>query len=361
MATTTIEGRDSAELKRTAAALAANEATLRQFITHAPAAIAMLDTDLRCLQTSQRWAKDYRLEGRNLVGLSHYDVFPDTPLRWREMHQRVLAGAVERCDEDPFLREDGATEWLQWEARPWRKAGGEIGGRIFFTQVITERKKAEARLRESLRESLREKEVMLREIHHRVKNNLAVISSLFHRQAGYVTDDPTLQLLHEAQARVCSIALVHEHLYHSDDLAAVNFGDYAQTLAMQIFKSYQLPTSAIALRTCSAAVSLTVDQASPCGLILNELISNCLKHAFQGRRCGEVKLILKQQDNVCVLRLADNGVGMPEGHDLREATSLGLRLVLTRQLNGSVTYCSRGQGTEVRLAFPVHSGPAKAS
>ena len=141
--------RDVTERKRAQEQLAAEENLLRQFIQHTPAAIAMLDTQMCYLQASERWIQDYHLADQDIIGKSHYDIFPDVPQRWRDIHQRVLAGAVERCDEDPFPRADGSTDWLQWEARPWRKAGGEIGGLIFFTQVITERKRAEAALRDS--------------------------------------------------------------------------------------------------------------------------------------------------------------------------------------------------------------------
>jgi PAS domain S-box-containing protein len=135
-------------LRLTAEALRANEALLREFVKHAPAAIAMLDHELRYLQASDRWIVDYRLDPDHLIGRSHYDVFPDIPARWKELHQRVLGGTVEKCDEDPFPRADGRIEWLQWEARPWRRGDGSIGGLVFFTQVITERKQMELALRE---------------------------------------------------------------------------------------------------------------------------------------------------------------------------------------------------------------------
>jgi PAS domain S-box-containing protein len=128
-------------------ALRANEALLREFVKHAPAAIAMLDREVRYLQASDRWLTDYRLESTNIIGKSHYEVFPDLPQRWKEVHQRVLRGSVEKCDEDPFPRVDGRVEWLQWEARPWRLGDGSIGGLIFFTQVVTARKEMELELR----------------------------------------------------------------------------------------------------------------------------------------------------------------------------------------------------------------------
>jgi PAS domain S-box-containing protein len=127
--------------------LAASQELLREFIQRTPAAIAMMDTEMRYLQASDRWLKDYHLDGRNIIGRSHYEIFPDSPQRWKDIHQRVLQGAVESCDEDPFPRANGGMEWLQWEARPWRQPNGEIGGLIFFTQVITARKEAEHEVR----------------------------------------------------------------------------------------------------------------------------------------------------------------------------------------------------------------------
>ncbi|MEO7098751.1 MAG: PAS domain S-box protein [Luteolibacter sp.] len=138
---------DITERRQAAENLAANQDLLRQFIRHTPAAIAMLDNDMRYVQTSERWIQDYHLTGQEIIGKSHYEIFPDVPEAWKALHQRVLAGAVERCDEDLFPRADGSVDWLQWEARPWLDAGGGIGGLIFFTQVITERKRAEEELR----------------------------------------------------------------------------------------------------------------------------------------------------------------------------------------------------------------------
>ena len=129
--------------------LSNDQALLRLFIKHTPAAIAMFDADMRYLQVSDRFLTDYDLEGQDLIGKSHYDVFPDLPLRWREAHQRILAGAVEQCEEDSYITSDGSTGWMQWESLPWRKVDGQIGGLILFTQVITARKRAEEALRAS--------------------------------------------------------------------------------------------------------------------------------------------------------------------------------------------------------------------
>jgi PAS domain S-box-containing protein len=140
---------EQTRLMRFEEAVKTNEALLRLFIKHTPAAIAMFDTDMRYLQVSDRFLTDYDLEGQDLIGKSHYEVFPNLPDRWKEVHIRILAGAVERCEEDPYITSDGSTGWLQWESLPWRKGNGEIGGLILFTQVITERKRAAEALRAS--------------------------------------------------------------------------------------------------------------------------------------------------------------------------------------------------------------------
>ena len=148
-------------LRKIHASLAASEELLRHFIKHTPAAVAMFDTGMRYLQASDRWMTDYHLGEQNIIGRSHYDVFPDIPERWKEIHQRVLRGAAHQSEEEPFPRKDGRMEWLQWDVRPWYKAEGEIGGLTMFTQVITARKEAQEELRRN-QEQLRDSEQRLR-------------------------------------------------------------------------------------------------------------------------------------------------------------------------------------------------------
>ncbi len=141
--------RDITERQRAEMALQERELQLRLFVMHTPAAIAMLDHNMRYLVTSRRWIADYRLDGQDLTGRSHYEVFPDIPERWKEIHRRCLRGAIEKNDADMFPRVDGTTDWVRWEIRPWRTAQGEIGGLIIFSEVITDRKQAEEALRQS--------------------------------------------------------------------------------------------------------------------------------------------------------------------------------------------------------------------
>ena len=140
---------DITDRKKAEQALFEREEQLRLFVDYAPAAIAMLDKHMRYVAVSQRWLSDYGLGVQDIIGRNHYEIFPDVPTRWKEIHQRCLAGAVESCDEDPFPRSDGKIDWIRWEIHPWKSTDSEIAGIIIFSENITERKKAEEALRES--------------------------------------------------------------------------------------------------------------------------------------------------------------------------------------------------------------------
>ena len=343
--------KDITERRVAANALAATDALLRQFIKHSPAAIAMFDGELRYLQMSDRWLVDYHLSGRNLVGLSHYEVFPDISESWKAVHRRVLAGAHEKSDEEAFVRADGSTEWLQWECRPWLDAAGEIGGLVMYTQVITERKAIE----EKVRASLREKEVLLKEIHHRVKNNLQIVSTLLDLQSSYAKDAATLEMFRESRARVGSMALIHERLYRSQDMARVDFAQYTRQLVDDLYRAYKVSDDDIRLELDIDVPDLSIDIAIPCGLLLNELISNCFKHAFAGVTEGCLRVAFHRDgDGVNVLTVADDGVGFPAETDFRNTASFGMQLVntLVEQLNGELTMAV-DRGTAITVHFPL--------
>ncbi len=209
-----------------------------------------------------------------------------------------------------------------------------------------------ARLYAEIRQSLKEKEVLLKEIHHRVKNNLQVISSLLYLQSRNVKDKETLGILQDSQSRVRSMALVHERLYQSSDLARVDFAEYIRNLANYLFRSYGVNMNLIQLKIKVGEVLLGVDTAVPCGLILNELVSNSLKHAFPDDRQGEIYIELRADDGQLTLMVSDNGVGFPEGSGFRNTETLGLQLVnmLVDQLEGTIELDRRG-GTTFKITF----------
>ncbi len=200
--------------------------------------------------------------------------------------------------------------------------------------------------------SLREKEVLLKEIHHRVKNNMQVITSLLNLQA-YQTEDPSIRaLFRETQDRVRSMALVHEKLYRSEDMASIDFGEYLKSLTTQLMRSNYRP--GITATVDADRVLLEINIAIPCGLIVNELVSNALKHAFEGREQGTVVVTLKRRTGETVeLRVQDDGVGFPPGVDIQTLTSMGMNIIntLTSQIFGTVTM-ERAQGTAFLITFP---------
>jgi PAS domain S-box-containing protein len=200
---------------------------------------------------------------------------------------------------------------------------------------ISDRKQRE----ESIQAALKEKDILLGEIHHRVKNNLQVIYSLLDMQSSKVGDETALQLLRESQNRIRSMSLIHQRLYESKDFGRVDFRSFLDALVPTLVSSYSADPSRITLLIDAAEVSLPINAAIPCGLIVNELISNALKHAFPGRRHGEIRIgLAKGRNDRVELSVSDNGVGIPEGLDVANATSLGLQLValLADQLAGEI-------------------------
>lgn len=200
--------------------------------------------------------------------------------------------------------------------------------------------------------SLRHKDALLQEVHHRVKNNLQVICSLLSLQTSSTADKRTRGVLREAETRVRSMALVHDKLHHSEDLLNIDFGDYVRTLSNQLLESYGSPPNNVRVSVNGSAVHLDVDRAMLCGMIVNELVTNALRHAFPQHGAGEVEVSL----SACIqwtLAVRDNGVGMLRSQPPGPSRTLGLNLVkmLTKQLKGTVEM-RPGQGTEVVITFP---------
>jgi len=242
------------------------------------------------------------------------------------------------------------TGWLDLFSFPLiDKRTGQMKGVIEYVRDISERKKAEDRLQESLQE----KEVLLREIHHRVKNNMQVISSLLNLQSRHVKDPEVLEMFRESQRRIRSMALIHERLYQSSDLSQIEFSEYLRNLATHLFHSYQVDASRVQLKIEAEEVHLNINTAIPCGLIVNELVSNALKHGFPEGRKGQLGIDLSRvAGDRYVLRVTDDGVGFPEGLDFRKTETLGMQIVntLASQIDASIDL-AREKGTEFTIHF----------
>jgi two-component sensor histidine kinase len=207
---------------------------------------------------------------------------------------------------------------------------------------------------EKIKASLKEKEVLLSEIHHRVKNNMQIISSLLKLQASSIGDERVTDVLRECRGRVQTMAFVHETLYSSDTLAFIDFKTYISKVANQIFQSYVTGKGRVKLEVDAEDIKLGIEQATPLGLITNELVTNSLKYAFPENRSGEiiVRIGAVEQDSIEFV-FSDNGIGIPEGLDWRNTDSLGLRLVILlaeNQLDGTVSL-DRGKGTHFTVRF----------
>ena len=232
-------------------------------------------------------------------------------------------------------------------------SGDEISQLGQSFNLMTERLERTTVHRDTLEVALKEKEVLLSEIHHRVKNNMEIVSSLLELQSADLADERALQLLRSSQNRIKSMALIHETLYQSEDLARVDFGDYLRTLVADLYNLYGVSPDAIEVKLEVDHILLGIDSAIPTGLIINELVSNSLKHAFPADRHGEINIAFRlDDDSQYRLTVSDNGVGLSEDMDFRDTKSLGLRLVnaLAAQLRGTVEV-DRSSGTEFNITF----------
>ena len=193
---------------------------------------------------------------------------------------------------------------------------------------------------ERLETLVRDKVALLQEVHHRVKNNLQVITSLLRLEAGRSVQADTIAVLGDMQGRIRSMALLHETLYRSGEFASINLGAYLKNLAMQAHRTLSTPGSNVRLELDLSSVTVSLDQATPCGLLVNELISNSLKHGFPAGLSGELRVELHalKESKQAMLRVSDTGVGLPPDFDDRQRQSLGLQLVtaLTHQLGGTL-------------------------
>ena len=211
------------------------------------------------------------------------------------------------------------------------------------------RKRAEARIKAQLQE----KDVLLKEVHHRVKNNMQVISSLLNLQSRRLKDPAVFEMFKESQRRIRSMALIHERLYQSSDLSRIEFSEYLRNLATHLFHSYQVDTSRVQLKIEAEEVHLNINTAIPCGLIVNELVSNALKHGFPEGRKGQLQIELRRiPGDGYVLGVTDDGVGFPEGLDFRKTETLGMQIIstLVEQIDGRLEL-NRDKGTAFRLEF----------
>jgi len=275
-------------------------------------------------------------------------IHPDDVKMIREREEARKEGKeVPSRYEFRILAKDGPTKIVE----PATVNIGEKGETkvMGILRDVTERKNAEDRLKASLRE----KEVLLREIHHRVKNNMQIISSLLRLQSRLIKDGRMVEMFKESQNRIRSMALIHEKLYQTEDLSRINFAEYIRSLTVHLFHTYRINPNIVKMNTEVEKVYLDINRAIPCGLVINELVSNALKHAFPDSKKGEIHIKLySNKRNKTNLIVSDDGVGLPENITIQEPETLGLQLVndLVKQVEGKIRL-ERIKGTTFHIVF----------
>lgn len=273
----------------------------------------------------------------------------DSQSKFLERVEKVKAGKRVSDTIEYKLKKKNDEELWALLSFSFLPENGRLSKVIAVAQDITESKE----MRDAIKVSLREKEVLLKEIHHRVKNNMQIISSLLNLQAQMVDDQKIHSMFHQTQNRIRSMGLIHEKLYKSDDLSKIDFAKYIRSLVTQLFRAFNLDPEKIKLNFMMDSAHFDIDTAIPLGLLINELITNSFKHAFPAGREGEIKIRLKaDKKGGVVLNIGDDGIGFPKDLDFRNTESLGMQLVndLVNQINGRVEL-DRAKGTSFKITF----------
>ena len=342
--------RDISERMEAERAIMQSEEKYRTLFEYSPDFILLLAHDGKIIDINKATEKFVNLSKEELIGKSimNLGLLEDDIEKFIEIGHELMDGEFVEPFEFKIINMDGQICWMEAYLSLLKKG---MGNNVIqaILHDITKRKNYE----KQIKQSLTEKEVLLREIHHRVKNNLQVISSLLNLQSRYMEDKNARDVFKESQNRIKSMALIHEKLYQSEDLTKIDFAEYLKSLTFHLFRSYSVDQSTVRLSINFEGALFDIDTSIPCGLIINELISNSLKYAFPNGRKGKISVDLQLNGEKYMLIISDDGVGFPEGLDFQNTETLGLRLVsiLVNQIKGVITLDKR-EGTSFKIEFP---------
>ncbi len=340
--------KDITKRKQAEKTLEENEERYKQIFQFSPDAIIIHDMDMNILNVNNKAVEEFGYSKEELLEKTIHELHPETELKQSAQVLAIMKKTDMLNVETKFIRKDGSV--FLAEATPCKYT---LGGKSIIHVVIrdiTEKRKAE----EKIRRSLREKEALLAEIHHRVKNNMQIISSLLSLQSRDIEDERALSLIRNCEDRIKSMSLVHEKLYLAEDLSEIDFHDYMKDLSARLFQVHRVDSRVVRFSSQIKDVLFNIETAIPLGLIINELISNALKHAFPegGKGNIAVKLTQNKKTEECTLTVKDNGIGFPDKIDYINTETFGLQLVkmLTEQLHGTMEL-DRNKGTSFKIIF----------
>jgi PAS domain S-box-containing protein len=277
-------------------------------------------------------------------------IHPEDRASFQAAIARALEVTGEFEQEFRILCADGNIRWLAGQGKVFYDDAGRAIRMAGINRNISEQKQAAAQIQTALQE----KEVLLKEIHFRVKNNLQIISSFLNSQSYYISDRRTLEILKAGENRISSVALVHELLYRSQNLNQINLAEYIAELATNLYNAASLNSERVTLKVDAQPIWVSIALAIPCGLIVNELVTNALKYAFPSERIGQIHITIQSGDrHHVILKVGDNGIGLPLNFNWQNPESLGLQIVttLTNQLQGTIELTKTESGTEFVVRF----------
>jgi len=327
-------GRDLSEQKRMENALKESEEKYRLLVENQTDMVVKFDPEGKVLFASPSYCEvlgrtEESILGNNFLPLVHQEDQKKTHRALEKLHRPPYVVFLEHR----LLTMNG-WRWIAWADKAIMDDEGELEAFVGVGRDITERKLAEDRIMKSLKE----KELLLREVHHRVKNNLQIISTLLSLQSSQIEEEQVIDLYRQSQNRILSIALIHENLYQSEDLTNINFANYVKNLVDDLFHSYGVNSENIHIKLNIKDIIMGIETAIPCGLIINELISNTLKHAFPEGK-GEIDVELSEKNaGKYLLKVKDSGKAFPKGFDIDKTDTLGMKLIssLVSQLDGEM-------------------------